>query len=64
MMSKDENGDVVIALVGGREASHKVKLGRVDWKSRSVVRNVRAPPRQTTKLADGPPGSLMSPIAA
>jgi hypothetical protein len=39
MMSKDENGDVVITLVEGREESHKVKFGRVDQASRSLIRN-------------------------
>lgn len=41
MMSKDDNGDVLITLVEGREDSHKVKFGRVDLKSRSLVRNDR-----------------------
>lgn len=41
MMSKDDNGDVLITLVEGREDSHKVKFGRVDRKSRALVRNER-----------------------
>lgn len=43
MMSKDDNGDVLITLVEGREDSHKVKFGRVDHKSRSLVRHERQP---------------------
>lgn len=41
MMSKDDNGDVLITLVEGREDSHKVKFGRVDRASRLLVRNER-----------------------
>jgi hypothetical protein len=39
MMSKDENGDVVITLVEGRQESHKVKFERVNQASRSLTRN-------------------------
>lgn len=39
MMSKDDNGDVLITLVEGREDSHKVRFGRVDHASRMLVRN-------------------------
>ena len=39
MMSKNEDGDVVITLVEGTEESHKVKFGRVDRKSRMFSRH-------------------------
>ena len=38
MMSKNEDGDVLITLVEGIEESHKVKFGRVDHRSRSLER--------------------------
>jgi hypothetical protein len=38
MMSKDDNGDVIITLVEGAEDSHNVKFGRVDRRSRSFIR--------------------------
>ena len=38
MMSKDDNGDVIVTLVEGVEESHKVKFGRVDRRSRSLIR--------------------------
>ena len=38
MMSKDESGDVIVTLVEGGEESHKVKFGRVDRRSRSLIR--------------------------
>jgi len=41
MMSKDDNGDIIITLVEGREDSHKIKFGKVDGRSRSLVRNDR-----------------------
>lgn len=46
MMSKDDSGDVLITLVEGREDSHKVKFGRVDHASKSLIRNERG------KMAD------------
>ena len=39
MMSKNEDGDVLITLVEGIEESHKVKFGRVDHRSRSLERH-------------------------
>jgi hypothetical protein len=39
MMSKNEEGDVIITLVEGTEESHKVKFGRVDRKSRALSRH-------------------------
>jgi len=41
MMSKDDSGDVLITLVEGREDSHKVRFGRVDSKTKALVRNER-----------------------
>jgi hypothetical protein len=38
MMSKYDNGDVIVTLVEGVEESHKVKFGRVDHRSRSLIR--------------------------
>ena len=63
MMSKDENGDIVITLVEGRE---EVPQGQI--RPRRLEIEITGPqragtPRQTTKLADGPPGSGMSPSA-
>jgi hypothetical protein len=37
MISKDEAGDIVIALVEGIEESHKVKFGRIDRRSRTLI---------------------------
>ena len=37
MISKDEAGDVVITLVEGIEESHKVKFGRIDRQSRTLI---------------------------
>jgi SOS-response transcriptional repressor LexA len=37
MISKNEAGDVVITLVEGIEESHKVKFGRIDRQSRTLV---------------------------
>jgi hypothetical protein len=37
MMSKNEDGDVVITLVEGIEESHKVRFGRIDWRSRTLI---------------------------
>jgi hypothetical protein len=37
MISKDEVGDVVITLVEGVEESHKVKFGRIDRRSRTLI---------------------------
>jgi hypothetical protein len=39
MISKDEAGDIVIALVEGIEESHKVKFGRIDRGSRTLRRH-------------------------
>lgn len=47
MMSKNEDGDVIITLVEGTEESHKVKFGRVDRKSRTLSRH------QTTRARSG-----------
>ena len=33
MISKNEDGDVQITLIEGREVSHKVKFGRIDHKT-------------------------------
>jgi hypothetical protein len=45
MMSKNEDGDVIITLVEGTEESHKVKFGRVDRKSRTLSRHHTTRPR-------------------
>ena len=45
MMSRNEDGDVIITLVEGTEESHKVKFGRVDRKSRRLSRHNTARPR-------------------
>ena len=37
MISKNEDGDVVITLVAGIEESHKVKFGRIDRRSRTLI---------------------------
>jgi hypothetical protein len=37
MMSKSEDGDVIITLVEGIEESHKVRFGRIDWRSRTFT---------------------------
>jgi hypothetical protein len=37
MISKNEAGDVVITLVEGIEESHKVKFGRIDRRSRTLI---------------------------
>ena len=37
MISKDEAGDVVITLVEGIAESHKVKYGRIDRQSRTLI---------------------------
>jgi hypothetical protein len=37
MISKDEAGDIVITLVEGIEESHKVKFGRIDRRSRTLI---------------------------
>ena len=37
MISRNEAGDVVIALVEGIEDSHKVKFGRIDRRSRTLI---------------------------
>ena len=37
MISKDEAGDVVITLVEGIEESHKVKFGRIERQSRTLI---------------------------
>jgi hypothetical protein len=39
MMSKNEDGDVIITFVEGTEESHKVKSGRVDRVSRTLSRH-------------------------
>ena len=39
MMSKNEDGDVIITFVEGTEESHKVKFGRVDRCSGSLSRH-------------------------
>jgi hypothetical protein len=39
MISKNEAGDVVITLVEGIEESHKVKFGRIDRQSRTLIPN-------------------------
>lgn len=53
MMSKDDNGDVLITLVEGREDSHKVKFGRVDHASGSLIRNDRKARRDENGRAHG-----------
>jgi hypothetical protein len=37
MISKDEAGNVVITLVEGIEESHKVKFGRIERQSRTLI---------------------------
>ena len=37
MISKDEAGDIVITLVEGIEESRKVKFGRIDRRSRTLI---------------------------
>lgn len=39
MLSKNEDGDVQITLVEGREDSHKVKLGRINNATRELIRD-------------------------
>jgi hypothetical protein len=51
MMSKDDNGDVIITLVEGAEDSHKVKFGRVDRRSRSLIRLPTTRAAQSDRLA-------------
>jgi len=41
MISKDEAGDIVITLVEGIEESHKVKFGRIDRRSRTLIPHSR-----------------------
>lgn len=51
MMSKSEDGDVVITLVEGTEESHKVKFGRVDRKSRTLLRHATTRTRSSRDRA-------------
>ena len=37
MISKNEAGDIVITLVEGIVESHKVKFGRIDRQSRTLI---------------------------
>ena len=39
MISKNDAGDIVITLVEGIEESHKVKFGRIDRRSRTLIPN-------------------------
>lgn len=57
MMSKKEDGDVIITLVEGTEGSYKVKFGRVDRKSRTPARHhtTRAP-SVGNRVHDAPSG--------
>ena len=50
MMSKNEDGDVIITLVEGTEESHKVKFGRVDRKSRTLSHHQTTRPRPSNGL--------------
>ena len=38
MISKNDDGDIQITLVEGREESHKIKFGRIDHTTRTFVR--------------------------
>jgi len=38
MISKNDDGDVQITLVEGKDESHKVKFGHIDHQSRQLVR--------------------------
>ena len=38
MISKNDDGDVQITLVEGKDESHKVKFGHIDHHSRKLVR--------------------------
>jgi hypothetical protein len=50
MISKNEAGDVVITLVEGIEESHKVKFGRIDRRSRTLI--THAPERERRDETD------------
>jgi len=50
MISKDEAGDVVITLVEGIEESHKVKFGRIERQSRTLI--PQAPERRRRNERD------------
>jgi hypothetical protein len=39
MMSKNEDGDVIITLVDGTEEPHMVKFGSIDRRSRTLSRH-------------------------
>ena len=49
MISKDEAGDIVITLVEGIEESHKVKFGRIDRRSRTLI--AHSPERERRSLS-------------
>jgi hypothetical protein len=51
MMSKNEDGDVIITFVEGTEESHKVKFGRIDRRSGSLSRQHAAPARRCENQA-------------
>jgi hypothetical protein len=50
MISKDEAGDVSISLVEGIEESHKVKFGRIDRQSRTLI--AHCPERERRNARD------------
>jgi hypothetical protein len=50
MISKNEAGDIVITLVEGIEESHKVKFGRIDRRSRTLIPH--APERERRDETD------------
>jgi len=52
MISKDEAGDVVITLVEGIEESHKVKFGRIDRQSRTLIPHSPERERWTEQAAE------------
>ena len=39
MISKNDDGDVQITLVEGKEQSHKVRFGRINSSTRELVRD-------------------------
>ncbi|MCC7251358.1 hypothetical protein [Hyphomicrobium sp.] len=58
MMSKNEDGDVIITFVEGIEDSHKVKFGRVDRQSCALSRH-DAPRAHSTERRKGAHGAIV-----
>jgi hypothetical protein len=52
MISKDEAGDIVITLVEGIEESHKVKFGRIDRQSRTLIHHTPERERRNERDAE------------